>query len=91
MRADEHGVAHCCWVARPAAYQGVLHNHHVVADPDLTILGRKHGAVQHSGTLAECYGTAKHSRRRHVCGFRDYRPLSTMGKDHGPAAYSVKC
>ena len=48
MRADEHGVAHCRWVARPAAYQGVLHNHHVVADPDLTILGRKHGAMQHS-------------------------------------------
>jgi len=39
--------------------------------------------VQHSRPFTQGDRATQHCRGRHVRGFRDNRPFSPMGKDHG--------
>ena len=45
--ADEDGATDQGGMTRSAAYQRVFHDHHIVADPDFTILGSQYRPMQH--------------------------------------------
>ena len=90
MRTDEHGVPDRDRVPGSAANERILHDHDIVADPDFAIFGRQHRAMEDSCPFAQGDRATQHSRRCHVRGLRNDRPLSTVRKNHDQRAYSLR-